>query len=309
MIRKMTFILLGIVLVLILGIYLYPTPTESFAEVYSRVDETTAASLQTFRQTHAPQQLEVAGQTWEYTIFGQGEQTVLFLHGMTGAYDIWWQVMENLAADYRVISVTYPPVDSLAGMAEGVTAVLDAEQIETVHLVGSSLGGYFTQYLVAAYPERVETAVFANTFPPNEIIAEENKTIGGLLPFIPEWAVMGVLKGSAEESLYPASGNSELVRAYVLEQAFGRMSKAQFVARYHAVIDPFDPPDLAVLGTPAMIIEADNDPLVAEQLREMLKTTYPEAAVQTLHAVGHFPYLNEPEMYTELLVDFWRTGG
>lgn len=304
--RKIALILLGLILLLTLGIYLYPTPSQSFTEVYAQVDEATAVSLQTYRQTHAPQQLDVAGEIWEYIIFGEGE-TVLFLHGMTGAYDIWWQVMENLAADYRVMSVTYPPVDSLASMAEGVTAVLDVEQIETVHLVGSSLGGYFTQYLVATYPDRVETAVFANTFPPNDIIATENKTIGGLLPIIPEWAVMGVLKGSAEESLYPAAGNSELVRAYVLEMAYGRMSKAQFMARYHAVIDPFAPPDLAALQIPAMIIEADNDPLVAETLREMLKTTYPEAAVQTLHAVGHFPYLNEPELYTELLTTFWNS--
>lgn len=308
MIRKLLLILLGIVLLLIFGIYLYPTPRQSFAEVYAQVDEATAVSLQTFRQEHAPQQLEVDGETWEYTVFGEGAQTVLFLHGMTGAYDIWWQVMENLAADYQVMSVTYPPVDSLAGMAEGVTAVLDAEHIESVNLVGSSLGGYFSQYLVANYPDRVETAVFANTFPPNDIIAEENKTLGGLLPIIPEWAVMGVLKGSAEDSLYPAAGNSELVRAYVLEQAFGRMSKAQFLARYHAVIDPFAPPDLAALGIPAMIVEADNDPLVAQTLREMLKATYPEAAVHTLHAVGHFPYLNEPEQYTELLTNFWATG-
>lgn len=307
MIRRILLILLGILLLIIAGIYLYPTPSQSFDEVYARVDAETAVSLQTFRQTHATQQLNVAGAIWEYTVFGEGE-TVLFLHGMTGAYDIWWQVMENLADSYQVISVTYPPVDSLAEMAEGVTAVLDAEQIETVHLVGSSLGGYFTQYLVANQADRVETAVFANTFPPNDIIAEENKTLGGLLPIIPEWAVMGVLKGSAEESLYQAAGNSELVRAYVLEQAFGRMSKAQFLARYHAVIDPFAPPDLASLGISAMIIEANNDPLVAETLREMLKETYPEAAVHTLHAVGHFPYLNEPDLYTELLTNFWAEG-
>ncbi len=89
--------------------------------------------------------------------------------------------------------------------------------------------------------------------------------------------------------------------------AYGRMSKAQFMARYHAVIDPFAPPDLTALQIPAMIIEADNDPLVAETLREMLKATYPEAAVQTLHAAGHFPYLNEPERYTELLTTFWNS--
>ncbi len=308
--KKVLKIVLIVLVLIVVGIYVYPTPKKPFEEVYARVDAETRQSLQTFRQTHAPQTLEVGGKTWEYTIFGEGAETVLFLHGMTGAYDIWWQVMEALAPDYRVVSLTYPAVDSLAGMAEGVTAVLDAENIPSVNLVGSSLGGYFTQYLLTVMPDRVETAVFANTFPPNDIIAEKNKKLGGLLPFIPEWAVMGVLVGNTEESIYPAAaeGDGELVRAYVLEQAYGRMSKAQFLARYHAVIDPFDPPDVAALGIPTMIIEADNDPLVEEALREMLKETYPETAVHTLHAVGHFPYLNVPEMYTELLVGFWETG-
>ncbi|MEJ2750202.1 MAG: alpha/beta hydrolase [Anaerolineae bacterium] len=310
--NKVLLIVLAVLVVVVLAVYLYPTPRKSFAELYARVDEATAVSLQSFRQSHPAQQLEVDGQTWEYVHFGHGEQTILFLHGMTGSYDIWWQVMENVADDYQVISVTYPPVDSLDGMAQGILAILQKEEVKLVHLVGSSLGGYFAQYLVAAYPEMVverlpfATAVFANTFPPNDIIAEENKTLGGLLSVIPEWAIMGVLKGSTEDGLYPASGNSELVRAFVLEQAYGRMSKAQFMARYHAVIDPFTAPDLAAVGIPVMIIEADNDPLVAEPLREMLKATYPEAAVHTLHAVGHFPYLNEPEMYTKLLVEFWE---
>ena len=295
----------ALILLLIVGVYLYPTPKQPFDEIFSRVDGETIASLQAFRKAHPPQTLKISGAEWQYTTFGDGDETILFLHGMTGAYDIWWQVMNNLSADYRVISVTYPPLDSLAEMAEGVTAILDAEQIPTAHLVGSSLGGYFTQFLVANHPERIETAVFANTFPPNTLIAEKNKTLGGLLPFIPEWAVMGVLKGSAEESLYTAAGDSELVRAYVLEQAYGRMSKSQFLARYHAVIDSFEPPTPTM---PVMIIEADNDPLVEKALRDMLKDTYPQATVQTLEAVGHFPYLNEPDLYTGLLTEFWAAS-
>ncbi|NKQ36587.1 MAG: alpha/beta hydrolase [Chloroflexi bacterium] len=50
--------------------------------------------------------------------------------------------------------------------------------------------------------------------------------------------------------------------------------------------------------------DKQHDPLVEPVLREMLKDTYPTAVVQTLHNVGHFPYLNEPEMYTDLLLEF-----
>ena len=116
---------------------------------------------------------------------------------------------------------------------------------------------------------------------------------------------MNVFRGSFEGDVYTASGNSDLVLAYLLEQSYGRMTKAQVVGRFHCVVDPFHAPDVEALGVPVMIIEVDNDPLVEEVLREQLKTTYPGATIHTLHAVGHFPYLNSPEEYTALLAGFF----
>ena len=117
--------------------------------------------------------------------------------------------------------------------------------------------------------------------------------------------MMNVLSGSMRESVYPASGNSELVLAFGLEQTYGRMSKAQVLGRYRCVVEPFDAPDMAALGIPIMIIEADNDPLVEKALREQLKKTYPTAQVVTL-SNGHFPYLSMPAEYTSYLKTFFN---
>ncbi|MBL7161969.1 MAG: alpha/beta hydrolase [Anaerolineales bacterium] len=302
---KLNWIITVVLILLIAGIYLYPVPDVSFEDLSSKVDPDAAASLLTFRQEHPLQQIDVDGVTWEYISFGEGDETILFLHGMTGAADIWWQQMVALSDRYRVISTTYPPLDNLEAMSQGVLAILEKEGVPTVSVVGSSLGGYFTQYLAANNPEMIERAVFANTFPPNDLIAEKNKTIGALLPYLPEWLVMNVLRGSFEGDVYTASGNSELVLAYLLEQSYGRMNKAQVVGRFHCVVDPFTVPDIEALGVPVMIIGVDNDPLVEEVLREQLKAAYPGATVHTLHAVGHFPYLNFPDEYTALLEEFF----
>ncbi len=40
--------------------------------------------------------LDVDGRTWEYLSMGDADSAVLFLHGMGGAYDIWWQQMMDL---------------------------------------------------------------------------------------------------------------------------------------------------------------------------------------------------------------------
>jgi len=302
--KKRTWLVPVILLVVISGVYLYPAPRESFDGLYAKVDADTVNSLMAFRGAHPVRTLELRGVKWDYVSLGEGPETILFLHGMTGAYDIWWQPMEALQGEYRVVSVTYPAVDSLGEMEQAVMAILDEEGVGQFHVAGSSLGGYFAQYLVARHPDKILSAVFANTFPPNDIIAEKNKTIGALLPYLPEWLVMNVLSGSIRESVYPASGYSELVLAFGLEQTHGRMSKAQVLGRFRCVVEPFAAPDVAALDVPVMIIEADNDPLVEKVLREQLKATYPSAVVQTLSGVGHFPYLNEAEAYTQLLLDF-----
>ncbi len=294
--------LLGLLLVL-LAVFFWPVPQRSFADLAGNVPPEVRQSLLDFRADYPLRQVQVDGTTWEYVVLGQGEETILFLHGMTGAYDIWWQQMLALAPEYRVISLTYPPVETLEEMSRGVLAVLDAEGVERTNLVGSSLGGYLAQYLLLTRPQRLNKVVLANTFPPNEALREQNEGLIRLLPFLPNWLVMRVFRQSFEEKIYPAAGRSELVLAYLLEQVSGRMSKAQVIARAKAVIEPFDLP--AETDIPLLIIEADNDPLVDAALRAELRQTYPAAAVRTFSAAGHFPYLNEPETYTQWLREFF----
>ncbi len=302
--RNLMWLIPLILVIAVTGVYLYPVPGVAFEKTYAKVDPAITASLQKFRAEHPAKSLKVNGIAWEYIASGKGQETIIFLHGMTGAYDIWWQQMEDLQDQYRLISVTYPTVDSLEKLSDGVVAILDTEGAKRVHIVGTSLGGYLAQYLVAYHPDRILRVVFSNTFPPNELIAEKNKAIGAILPFLPEWLVIDVLRGSFVKSIYPASGNDEVTLAFLMEIGSGRMSKAQVVGRYHCVVQPFVAPDLNVLKIPALIIEADNDPLVEEVLRKQLKSTYPSARVRILSGVGHFPYLNRSTGYTDIIADF-----
>jgi len=302
--KNLKWIIPLILVMMITGMYLYPATGVAFKDNYAKVDPGITASLQTFRAEHPAKPLKVNGAAWEYAAFGKGQETIIFLHGMTGAYDIWWQQMQGLQDNYRVIAVTYPAVDSLEELSDGVLAILDAEGVKQPHIVGTSLGGYLAQYLVAHHPDRILSVVFSNTFPPNDLIAEKNKAVGAVLPFLPEWLVINVLRSSFAKSVYPASGNDELTLAFLMEIGAGRMSKGQVVGRFHCVVQPFIAPDLGALKIPVLIVEADNDPLVEKVLREQLKSTYPTAEVRTFSGVGHFPYLNRAPVYTDMITTF-----
>lgn len=109
-----------VLLIVILAVYLWPVPRVPFAQLYAKVNADTVNSLQAFRQSNPLEHIEVNGITWEYIAVGQGEEAILFLHGMTGAYDIWWQQIEALKDEYRIITLTYPPVSTLEELDAGV---------------------------------------------------------------------------------------------------------------------------------------------------------------------------------------------
>jgi len=292
-------------IIILAAVYWFPLPNKSFKQIYAGLDERQRSELQLFRLENELKCIQVNGSEWNYLISGVGDRTIVFLHGMGGGYDIWWQQINHFKANYRVISMTYPPVKNLAGLSAGVIAILDREKVGRVNIVGSSLGGYLSQYLVKNVPDRIQKAVFANTFPPNTLIAEKAGKMKTIIPMLPAWTVMRNLRQATQEAIYPASGHCEFVRAYMMEQSHGMMRKAQFVSRLRCALDYFEPPDLDELKIPTLIIEADNDPLVEEKLRELLKTTYPSTPVETLRQKGHFPYLNEPEEYNQILDSFF----
>jgi pimeloyl-ACP methyl ester carboxylesterase len=286
-----------------MGRSLTSQPT-SFDRLYARVDPAQATSLLDFRQRYPPQHLALNGVDWEYLALGEGDETILFLHGLAGSYDIWWQQMEALKDRYRIISVTYPAVSSLQALAQGLLTILNDKRVARASVVGSSLGGYLAQYLMAVHPERVARAVFGNTYADKDPIERKYGIAGALLPYAPQWLVMAVLRAGYRLLIYPSSRHLHLVLAYLCEQTHRRTSKAQIEGRYRCVVEPFPLPDPAAGNIPLLILESDNDPLIDPPVREDIKRTYPAAAVHTFHNAGHFPYLVVPMEYLRVLEAF-----
>ena len=306
---KMRYTLLVIFLLIIISFYFFQTPEKEFEEIYP-YEDSVLTSLLSFRKVKL-KKIENNGNTWEYYYSDNGgkEETILFIHGTGGAYDIWWQQIESLKDKYNIISITLPPVNTLRAAAEGLVEVLDYEKIAQTHVVGTSMGGYIAQDLMYHYPSRISKAVLGNTFPPNDIYKKENKNLRIIMPLIPEWVIMYLFRENVSEKIIPASENSKLVESYLHEQYYGYMSKKQIIGRFDIVLEYFElkqNPETETKMIPKLIIESDNDPLINEVLREKIKILYPEAEVFVFHEKGHFPYLNQAQKYAQVLDLFFR---
>lgn len=293
--------LLVIILILI-AIYLIPAPQSSFFKIYNSND-VFSKSLKKL-QAKPTKEIIVNGVKWNYYIGGNGTKTILFLHGMGGSYDLWWQQITSFEKDYNVISYTLPEeINTLKKASEGILAILKNEHVAKFYAVGTSMGGYITQYLVNLIPDRVEKAVFGNTFPPNNLIAQENATKSKVIPFLPEILISKLGERKMNNELIPAAKNSKLLKAFLPSLPF---SKKQFMNRYYVVIDPFtaNPTTYKIKRIPKLIMESDNDPLIQPELRKELKELYPDAKVYTFHNEGHFPYINASNEYNKVVSDF-----
>jgi pimeloyl-ACP methyl ester carboxylesterase len=105
-----------------------------------------------------------------YVIEGQGEPVVL-IHGFTGSIPVQWGlpgILSKLSANYQVVALDnrghgrsgepHDPKQYGAEMVGDVIRLLDHLEIKKAHIVGYSMGGFMTGYLLTAHPDRVITA-------------------------------------------------------------------------------------------------------------------------------------------------------
>jgi pimeloyl-ACP methyl ester carboxylesterase len=106
---------------------------------------------------------------------GTGDATPLILiHGFTGGRIDWADVIDDLAADRRVVAWDHrghsdstntgdPTTYTFDQLVVDAVAALDALGLERFHLLGHSMGGIVAQRLVLEHPERVESLILMDT--------------------------------------------------------------------------------------------------------------------------------------------------
>lgn len=110
-----------------------------------------------------------------YRVFGEGEQSLVLVHGWMVSGAVYNSLIEELnmpgyrliVPDLRVFGESSGQTNdfSLARQVEDVRAVADAAGAQTFGLVGHSMGGQVAQLFAATYPERVERLLLMGSVP------------------------------------------------------------------------------------------------------------------------------------------------
>ena len=272
------------------------------------------ARLAGFRAGHPYRTLDVAGVRWRYLAGGSGEQTVLLPSGGTRMPDLYLLLIEALERDFRVLAPAYPAGAGIAGLADGLAAILDAEGVKQADVLGSSFGGFVAQTFARRHPERVRRLVLANTGSPAAAPLPLLPFLISFLAVLPEGAVRYLTgwnwrrwfaTGTQEDAAFwnmllsdilSQLGKEDLLSALREMQEFSRLPGAETPG---AGTPPAPP-------APVLLIESEHDQAFPPQARAALRALYPAAEIRLFADAGHGVMATHTAEYIDAVREFLR---
>ncbi|HZR42633.1 MAG TPA: alpha/beta hydrolase [Ktedonobacteraceae bacterium] len=269
--------------------------------------------LSQFRATHTYRRCNVTSVDWEYLVGGQGTETLLLLPGVHGLGELAFQHISRFEQTYRVISPDYPAgATTVTQLIEGLLEILNAENINAVHVVGGSYSGMIAQCLVRRHPDKIKKLILDHTGPPSRKRIVPYKLFYKLLALLPiTWIRMSL---KLVNRLFPMEPVTQKTfwRAY-FDEVIATLTKKDYLSRIQVCLDfdqnyRFTRDDLCCWSGEMLIIESDNDTFVSSQEREALKTLYPQAQIYTFRSTGHSAWATQFETFFSVIAQFLQEG-
>jgi pimeloyl-ACP methyl ester carboxylesterase len=265
------------------------------------------------------------GHSVAYREAGSGPVLVL-VHGITSSSATWKRVMGDLARRFTVIAPDLaghgesdkPRGDySLGAHASTLRDLLLALGHERATFVGHSLGGGIVLQLAYQFPERCERLVLvdsgglgrevnlllrAATLPGSELV----------LPFLAATRLLdaGALAGDllGRLGLRVPTDLEEIARGH--STLSDSEARAAFVHTLRSVVEPggqrVDASNRLYLAQhiPFLLIWGERDSIIPVSHGRAAHEQVPGSRLEIFEHSGHFPQLDEPERFLDVLVDF-----
>lgn len=248
--------------------------------------------------------------------YGEADRPpLMLLHGLFGVSTNWLSVVKRLQVDYRLIlpdlrnhgrSPQHPAMDYPA-MAGDLLALLDRLGLDSVSLLGHSMGGKAAMWLSLIQPERIARLVVADIAP-----------VGYPLHFGSIFHGLEALplaqlddRGSADRQL--AQWVPErAIRQYLLQNLVKHSAGWRWrcnlpvLSRHREILADFPPADGLSYAGEALFLYGERSDYVQPPYREAITRLFPHARLRMLHGAGHWLYAEQPEAFSRAVMGFLR---
>ncbi|HEV2673035.1 MAG TPA: 3-oxoadipate enol-lactonase [Aliidongia sp.] len=245
-------------------------------------------------------------------IDGDADKPVLVLANSIGTtLHMWDGEIEALSQHFRVLRYDYRghgsssvPVGaySLDRLGRDVIELLDALNIERVHFLGLSLGGFVGQWLAIHAPERIDRLVLSNTSAHLGPAKAFDDRIAAVLqaPDMSEMAEMFLANWFPAQWL--AANGPVIEKFRTMLRTIDRHGLAGLFA---AVRDMDLSRTIALISRPTLVIAGQHDTVTALSHSELIAAAVPGARLVVLPAV-HLSNVEYPDEFLDAVLGFLR---
>lgn len=271
-----------------------------------------------------------------YVEAGSGPLIILY-HGFPTFWYSWFDQMEALKVDYRVVAVdglgaglsaqpqhvTPYKIDKLAKQLDDFSKHLGGDEKYT--LIGHDWGSVLALSYAQAYPHRLHKVV-GMTVPPLNMFLDhvtEDKEQQQRSQYMQRFrtVTLDMLKATNAAQTAGVSSYKKLADRGDLKSGEVELFKNALASNetlsaamnwYRANVPAFDaitdadkwPAADAKLMIPTLFIWAEEDRVVVPELIEKMKTAGPEVTVVRLPGINHWTSMEQPELATQAVIDF-----
>lgn len=262
---------------------------------------------------------EVNGVRYHLQESGTGE-ALLLLHGFTGSSESWRRFLPAWSQRYRTIAVdllghgkTEAPTDParyrMEQAAADLTALLDALEIDSAHVLGYSMGGRLALSLAMSAPQRVRSLILESSSPglrtqeeraarirQDEALAQRIER-EGLAPFVAYWENLPLF---ASVRRLPEDVQLALRRQRLANSPAGLAASLRGMG---TGAQPSWWEYLHQLPMPVLLIAGEEDEKFVYIARKM-HALIPHSRFELAEHAGHIVHVEVPDIFDTMVIKF-----
>jgi pimeloyl-ACP methyl ester carboxylesterase len=246
---------------------------------------------------------------------GQGDQALVFLHGIGGNATSFDAQLPAFADNWRAIAWDMPgygatPLEgemTWSALSEAMLRLLDHLEIERAVVVGHSMGGMVAQDLALDHPDRVRATVLSATsvaFGSADGSFQERFLAERLAPLD-----AGLTPADLAPKVMPG-----MFKDYASEAAIARavasmsgIPSESYRAALHCLVTFNRRDDTSRIACPTLVLAAEKDETAPPRGMERMAAKIPEARYHCIPGAGHLANLERPDAFNAAIGDFLET--
>jgi pimeloyl-ACP methyl ester carboxylesterase len=245
-----------------------------------------------------------------YSVQGEGEPALVFVHCWSCDRHLWDNQVPVFAKNHRVVTLDLPghgesgqgrKTWSVESYADDVNAVITKLNLKRLILIGSSMGGPIVLEATRRMPECVLAIVPVDTLHNVETIVDPKQLEEALKQLRANYkvAATGFLNQLYFSPSTPAAVKNRITSDVTARPPELAIPILEAILAYRAA------PALGEVKVPIHAINADMTPTNLEVNRKYA----PQFDAVIMKGSGHYPMLEDPSRFNELLADIIRKVG